>query len=200
VARFSADERVLMWDLYNEVTNGFLPAQAAGAEDRAGAFAAAARERDASMPHHLRLLDLAFEWARDSAPAQPLTAGLFMPDRALNERLAALSDVITFHNYEDASRLSALIGRLRKHERPLICTEYMARTRGCDFASQLPVFKHERVGCYNWGLVNGKTQTHISWTGESERWFHDILRADGSAYDAGEVDFIREITGAGGGR
>lgn len=72
----------------------------------------------------------------------------------------------------------------------------MARTRGCDFASTLPVFKRENVGCYNWGLVNGRTQTHIAWTGESDRWFHDILHTDGSPYDADEVELLQEMTGA----
>lgn len=200
VAKFGADDRVLMWDLYNEVTNGFLPGQALDVKDRAAAATDAARRRIANMPHHVRLLEWSFDWARAVSPQQPLTAGLFMPDRDLNERLASLSDVITFHNYQNAERLTELIGRLRKHERPLICTEYMARTLGCDFASQLPVFKRERVGCYNWGLVNGKSQTHIAWTGERDRWFHDILRGDGPPYDTDEVAFIRAILSEGGTR
>lgn len=197
VARFGSDDRVLMWDLYNEVTNGFLPGQALDEKDRAAAAADAAKRRITTMSHHLRLLDLSFDWARSVSPQQPLTAGLFMADRELNQRLISQSDVITFHNYENEERLAVLIGRLRKHERPLICTEYMARTRGCDFASQLPVFKAEHVGCYNWGLVNGKSQTHIAWTGESDRWFHDILHGDGTPYDEDEAAFIRGLlTGA----
>ena len=195
VGAFGADDRVLMWDLYNEVTNGFLPGQALQAEEREAAYADALRRRLASMPLHMRLLDLSFEWARSVSPEQPLTAGLFLPDRELNERLAALSDVVTFHSYENAERLTTLIARLRKHERPLICTEYMARTRGSDFAAVLPVFKRERVGCYNWGLVNGKSQTHIAWTGESDRWFHDVLHADGTPYDVAEVHLIQQLAG-----
>ncbi len=195
IGAFGSDERVLAWDLYNEVTNGFLPGQGLPPGGREAAFADAARRRLESMPDHLQLLDLSFEWARAVQPQQPLTAGSFLPDRELNARLAELSDVISFHSYESAAQLTTLIARLRRHERPLLCTEYMARTRGCDFAAQLPIFKRERIGCYNWGLVNGKTQTHIAWTGESDRWFHDILHADGSGYDADEVAFIRNITG-----
>jgi hypothetical protein len=194
VGAFADDNRVVAWDIYNEITNGFLPGQALAEGDREGAYEAALRKRAARMPLHLELLDLAFEWARSQKPSQPLTAGLFLPDRELNEHLASLSDVVSFHCYEDSERLAALIARLRRHDRPLLCTEYMARTRGSDFRMVLPVFKRERIGCYNWGLVNGKTQTHISWTGESDRWFHDILHADGTPYDESEVAFIREQT------
>jgi len=197
VRAFSQDHRVLAWDLYNEVTNGFLPAQALAGTTREEALARAARARDLAKPRHLRLLDLAFDWARDVRPSQPLTAGMFMADREVNDRLVSKSDVITFHNYEDADRLTTLIERLRRYNRPLICTEYMARNRGSDFTSQLPVFKAENVGCYNWGLVNGRTQTHISWTGDQGRWFHDILHPDGTPYDAAEVELLRRITGHG---
>jgi hypothetical protein len=196
VTAFGSDERVLAWDLYNEVTNGFLPAQALPEVDRAAAFQKALRRRAESMPKHLELLDRAFQWAWEAGPEQPLTAGMFLPDRDLNERLAEASDVITFHCYESVECLEALIQSLRKHGRPLICTEYMARTMGSDFRAHLPVYKRERVGCYNWGLVNGRSQTHIAWTGESDRWFHDILRPDGLPYDPEEVAFIREMTGA----
>jgi hypothetical protein len=196
VGAFAQDRRVVVWDLYNEITNGFLPAQGLPESARAEAQAAAMRRRSERMPLHLELLDLAFAWARAAEPQQPLTAGLFLPDRELNEHLAARSDVISFHCYDDSDRLAALIERLRRHDRPILCTEYMARTLGSDVRSVLPLFKRERIGCYNWGLVNGKTQTHISWTGENERWFHDILRPDGSPYDGDEVAFIREVTGA----
>ena len=192
VGRFGADDRVLGWDMYNEVTNGFLPDESLPPRERDAARKASAARRERQMPLHLRLLDLSFAWARGVQPAQPLTAGMFLPDRALNERLASLSDVISFHCYEPAARLEELIERLRRHGRPLLCTEYMARTRGSDFRSTLPVFAKEEVACYNWGLVNGKTQTHIAWTGESDVWFHDILHADGTPYDAEEAAFIRE--------
>ena len=68
---------------------------------------------------------------------------------------------------------------LRGHGRPLLCTEYMARTAGCTFQTHLPIFARERVACWNWGLVDGKTQTRFAWTdqggGEPELWFHDVL-------------------------
>lgn len=196
VGAFGRDARVLAWDLYNEVTNRFLPAQALLPDQRRAAQEQALARRAAAMPAHLDLLDFSFGWARAERPEQPLTAGLWLPDRELNARLAAHSDIISFHCYEDAGRLRTLIGRLRKHARPLLCTEYMARTLGSDFHAVMPIFKRERIGCYNWGLVNGKSQTHIAWTGERERWFHDVLHVDGTPYDEDEVAFIRAITRA----
>jgi hypothetical protein len=198
VGAFASDERVLAWDIYNEITNGFLPGEALPQPEREAAMARAIERRRERMPLHLALLDRAFAWAREAAPDQPLTAGLWMGDRDLNARLVELSDIITFHSYDEAARLEELIARLRRHERPLICTEYMARTRGSDFASTLPVFHREGVGCLNWGLVNGKTQTHISWRGESDRWFHDILHPDGRPYDPDEVALIRKLTSSSG--
>jgi hypothetical protein len=194
VSAFRDDARVLGWDIYNEVTNGFLPAQSLPREQRAAAFEAAQRLRAERMPLHVELLELAFGWARAAAPSQPLTAGMFLPDRDLNTRLSTLSDVISFHSYETSDRLATLIGRLRRHERPLLCTEYMARTRGSDFRSALPVFEREGVACYSWGLVNGKTETHIAWTGERDRWFHDIFHPDGTPYDAAETELIAATT------
>jgi hypothetical protein len=197
VSAFGNDPRVLAWDAYNEPTNLFLVDQALPPAQRHEAQAAATRRRMDRLPRHLELLARAFEWARAADQQQPLTAGLWLRDRDLNARLAEASDIITFHNYEDAGALEEHIARLRRHGRPLICTEYMARPRGSRFETHLPIFKRERVGAYNWGFVNGKTQTHIAWTqqpGEEAEWFHDVLRPDGTPYAAGEVAAIRDLT------
>jgi hypothetical protein len=197
---FGRDERVVAWDIYNEVTNTFLVPQGLAREERDAALYAAAKRREATMDAHLRLLDLAFGWARAAQPEQPLTSGVWFPDRALNERIIAQSDVVTFHNYEDATRLARHIERLRRYERPLICTEWMARHQNSRFETHLPIFLDENVGCYCWGLVNGKTQTHLSWThrpgAPEDLWFHDVLHSDGTPYDSAEVATIRDIAGA----
>jgi hypothetical protein len=196
VEAFGQDDRVLCWDIYNEVTNLFLVPQGLAPDDRRRAMAEARALRDATRADHLRLLDAAFAWARDVAPRQPVTAGVYMPDRELNEHLVGQSDIITFHCYGDAVTLEKRIERLRRYGRPIICTEYLARGAGSRFQTHLPIFERERVGCYNWGLVNGKTQTHFSWThagaDEPDPWFHDIFRGDGTPYDAEETAFIRE--------
>lgn len=172
---FRRDERILMWDLYNEPGNSAMG--------------------NRSLP----LLKATFRWVRDVRPQQPVTVGVWNQDLdELNALQLAASDVITFHNYSDADSLRAQIDRLREHERPIICTEYMARTNDSRFRTHLPVFREANVGCYSWGFVSGKTQTIYPWgspegAAEPEVWFHDILRQDGTPFDPGEVRFLREF-------
>ncbi len=173
VAEFQDDARVIAWDLYNEPGNsGMGPASDA-------------------------LVAASFDWARAARPTQPLTVGVWTPELpALNELALRESDVVSFHNYGDVASLRAQIDELAALGRPLLCTEWMRRPISL-YASHLPILKERDVGCYAWGLVNGKTQTHFPWgspegAGEPDVWFHDLLQADGSPYDADEVAFVRQ--------
>ena len=193
LARFADDERILMWDVYNE------PGQS-GNGDKSN-----------------ELLRLTWQWAHGVRPSQPLTACL---DGSVGEKNVALnltkSDLITFHCYSGTSLENTIIQHQASHSgRPLICTEYMARELGTTFQHSLPIFTKHGVGCFNWGLVAGKSQTHFNWktVEEMERlkeeravlrpgdpipepplWFHDIFRIDGTPFDQKEIDFIRDIT------
>jgi hypothetical protein len=174
VDSFAHDPRILMWDVYNEPGNQHMGAK--------------------SLP----LLQQVFAWVRSARPSQPLTAGIWHDYPDLNAAQLAASDIVTFHNYDDAGSLKRQIDDLRAYGRPLICTEYMARTRGSAFATHLPIFRAERVGCLNWGLVSGKTQTRYPWGWadaevEPEVWFHDIFYADGRPYRRDEVNTICHI-------
>lgn len=174
---FGRDPRVLAWDLFNEPSNsGYM---------------------DAVVP----LLRATFAWAQSANPDQPLTVGYWNDHPLSNKLILDNSEIVTFHNYDTADKLEAQIKTLQKMQRPMICTEYMARTRGSLFETNLPVFKKYRVGAINWGLVKGKTNTIFAWdkpmpdTDEPPVWFHDIFRPDGSAFSQKEVDFIKAISG-----
>jgi hypothetical protein len=178
IGSFRSDERVLLWDLYNEPGNNKL------GEDSLG------------------LLKSVFEWAHDADPTQPLSVGVWYDNPTLNEFQLSASDVVTFHNYNDVASLEEQIESLKAYRRPLICTEYMARSRGSRFETHLPVFQRERVGCISWGLVSGRTQTIYPWgsrlgSPEPREWFHDILRRDGTPFDAGEISLIKDVIGKG---
>ena len=110
------------------------------------------------------------------------------------------SDVITYHNYSDRQNHQAMIDSLRAYDRPLICTEYMARTRNSLFKDIMPMLKEENVGAYNWGLVAGKSNTIYAWDNpmpdgrEPKTWFHDIFRKDGSPFDRTEIALIKRLS------
>ena len=153
----------------------------------------------------------AFEWAREAKPKQPLTSGVWTVDTSsIDPKLGELqeiqlreSDIITFHNYSWPEDFKREVKWLKKYNRPVICTEYMARSVGSTFDAILPIAKQEHVGAINWGFVAGKTQTYFPW--ESWRhpyvkeqppvWFHEVLRPDGTPYRPAEADLIRQLTG-----
>lgn len=176
ITTFGSDERVVIWDLYNE------PDKTAN-----GAFG-------------LPLLREVFTWAREVNPSQPLTA--CMDDDKLNpfnSFLAENCDVITFHIYGGPKRVEGFIETLQPYNRPMLCTEYMARNFGITFEAILPIFKRERVGAVSWGLVEGKTNCIYPWgskegSPEPKVWFHDIYRTDFTPYDPKEIEFLQKIT------
>ena len=199
MTRFGEDPRVLAWDLFNEPTNDFLPILSESGAVRERSEQALASLRSQRRKRSFDLLDAAFAWARAARPQQPLTAGIWSDDDELNSVLLDRSDVVSFHHYRSGESVARQIDRLRVHDRPLLCTEYLARTTGCTFESHLPVFASEGVHCWNWGLVDGASQTKYSWTeridGEPEVWFHDVFHGDGRPWRSEEVELIRSLTG-----
>ena len=173
---FKDDQRILMWDLYNEPGNS--------------------NYGDTSLP----LLKKVFQWAWAVRPSQPLTCATWYDNKVFNDFQLANSDVITIHNYSDAANLEKELKEKSKLGRPIICSEYMARPRGSRFQTHLPIFKKYKVGAINWGLVAGKSNTIYQWNepipdgSEPKLWFHDVFRKDGTPYDKAETDFIKAIT------
>jgi hypothetical protein len=156
------------------------------------------------------LLPQAFAWAREMNPTQPLTSGVYEVDTSADESaLEELeriqvreSDIITFHNYSWPEDFKAEIAWLRRFHRPVICTEFMARSIGSTFDTILPIARQERVGAINWGFVAGKTQTYFPWESwqhpyildQPPVWFHEVLHPDGTPYRQAEVDLIKRLT------
>ena len=93
-----------------------------------------------------------FDWAQAVDPDQPLTAGLFYGLRrgveavsGMNRLMLSRSDVISFHAYVKDDRLTEIIELLERYDRPLLCTEWLARTAGSG-VRQLEVFAEHGVG------------------------------------------------------
>jgi hypothetical protein len=197
VSRYRKDERLIVWDLYNEPGNK-------------NGVSYGSHEPSNKDELALELLEKAFAWIREVNPNQPVTSGVWAGQwqkggkiTPLNRFMLNNSDVITFHSYSSPDHVRKLAAVLKEYSRPIICTEYMSRGTGCTFQNILPMFKQHGIGAVNWGLVAGKTQTQYPWaswtkqfTSEPELWFHDIFRRDGTPFDEKEVKFIREISKA----
>ena len=180
VGTFRGDGRILLWDLYNEPGNS-------GYED-------------SSIP----LVKNVFRWAREGGVSQPLSVGVWKKSLgALNAVQLAESDIITYHCYSGdlEKQQEAIDTLLRRFGRPIINTEYMARTRGCTFQKVMPLLKENHVGAINWGFVSGKTNTIFAWdtplpdVAEPEVWFHDIFRQDHTPFSEEEIAVIRQCNG-----
>jgi hypothetical protein len=194
---FAKDQRILAWDVWNEP----------GA-DNAGAYPQV--ELKDKIARVTALLPQVFEWAREANPVQPLTSGVWAvdtsPDGANLGELQQIqlreSDIITFHNYSWPEYFSQEVSWLKKYNRPVICTEFMARSVGSTFDTILPIAKQEHVGAINWGFVAGKTQTFLPWESwehpyilsQPPVWFHEVLHPDGTPYREAEVKLIRQLT------
>jgi hypothetical protein len=193
VGAFANDDRILAWDIWNE------PDNSNGGRD--GDLAPEAKTQIIA-----NLLPRAFEWARAMHPTQPLTSGVWHDEWSSPEKLSTvekiqieMSDVISFHSYDKPEEFERRVLSLQQFHRPILCTEYMARSNGSTFESTLPIARKYRVAAINWGLVAGKTQTYYPWDSwqhpyidhQPAVWFHDIFRTTGQPYDEKEVAFIK---------
>jgi len=178
ISSFKNDKRILLWDLYNEPGNK--------------------NHGITSLP----LLQKVFKWARKVNPSQPITSGIWYFDcNELNVFQIANSDILTYHNYSGVKDHQTAINYLKIFDRPMICTEYMARKHDSKFQNIMPLLKHNNIGAINWGFVSGKTNTIFAWDEptpsgkEPELWFHDIFRQDHTSFDLNEINVIQKMNG-----
>lgn len=158
IGAFANDNRVLAWDIWNE-------------PDNTNGSSYGAKEPPNKVELVASLLEDAFKWVRGAKPAHPLTSGVWIGEWDKDEKLdnnvqrvqLKNSDIITFHNYAPADDFARKAKYLAENGRPLICTEYLARPMGSTFETIMPVAKENNIGLFNWGFVQGRTQTHIPW-------------------------------------
>ncbi|MGV9800470.1 1,4-beta-xylanase [Mycobacterium sp. NPDC003449] len=195
LTQFRDDDRILGWDLWNEPDNPASVYRNVEREDKV--------ERVAD------LLPEVFQWARSVDPIQPLTSAVWegeWADPGRRTEIASIqlanSDVITFHSYANPRDFEARIAELAPLGRPIMCTEYLARTEGSTIEGILPVARRHNVGAYCWGLVAGKTQTYLPWDSwehpspePPKVWFHDLYHGDGRPFHGTELQTVRDLTG-----
>lgn len=190
VDTYKNDERICVWDVYNEPGNSL--------------------RWDITLPNLKRI----FEICREIDPIQPLTCGIWsLPveaDKPLNEVMQyALdhSDVISYHSYASYNVHVRVIKRLKKEGRPLMNTEWLGRCLHNTVFDLIPLFYLEKIGCYNWGFVAGLYQTYEPWEGtwqayeanpdsnvDFTKWFHDLYRPNHRPYDPKEIELIQHFS------
>ena len=175
VKTFSNNNSILVWDMYNEPGNSTRGTK--------------------SLP----LLRNAFKWARECNPTQPLTAGVW-ESKEWDLECIDLSDIISYHDYLKIEESKEHIKNLSKHGRPLFCTEWLHRLNDNNITTHLPLYKENNVSIYNWGLVQGRTQTHLSWkkeenniNGQPKIWQHDLFHNDLRPYNKDEMTLIKKM-------
>lgn len=194
VTKFGNDDRILAWDIWNEPDNLTGPSyEKVDLPDK--------------VNYVLPLLKKAFVWAHKANPTQPITSAIWAGNWTTHDSMKPIeklqieqSDVISFHNYDKPEEFEKRILLLKRYHKPLFCTEYMARPNGSTFQGFLPVAKKYNVAMFNWGFVNGKSQTIFPWDSWTKRysseppvWFHDIFQQDGKPYKIEETNFIKTI-------
>ncbi len=180
VTKYAQDNRVLVWNVYNE------PGIGVG-------------EKCVS------LLNLMFEAVRSCDPMQPLCADVWTEDDSEKRKAAiALSDVISYHNYQPIEKMVPQLEKIMGEGRPVLMTEWLNRINKCDVREIYPLLYMLRIGSYCWGFVVGKTQTNEPWDSLWEeyeqnpdlckcdftKWQHDLFRPNLRPYDPREMDIL----------
>lgn len=189
VERYKNDDRIIIWDVYNEPGNS--------------------KRSGITLPN----LQKMFEIVRAINPVQPLTAATWTMGSYGYERLPEVekfaldnSDIISYHNYDSYIKNIEVIRQLKKFDRPIINTEWLAKCIHNTVQEMFPLFYIEKIGCYNWGFVAGKYQTYEPWNSIWEqyeknnnldfdftKWFHDLYRQNYRPYDPKEIEIIGKI-------
>ena len=184
--KYGRDERLQVWNVWNEIGNS--------------------NRGNMSVPAMERFFDI----LREKNVMQPLTADVWSYDGNMDvnseagRRALELSDVISFHWYGSFERMVRLIDKLKRFNRPLLCTEWLNRIEGNDVEHLLPLFWLENIGSYHWGLMQGYSQTYEPWgayfirqeKGENldlTKWQHDIYRFNGLPYIPREIEVFRRF-------
>ena len=189
--KYKDDPRVCIWDMYNEAGNA---------------------RRDPVTLKHVKKF---FEIARDVNPSQPLTAcywrtGGDNPNPEISEVeqfCIENSDLISYHNYGSYDINIRIIKRLKEYGRPILNTEWLARTHGNTVEQMFPLFYLVKIGCWNWGFVAGLYQTYEPWNNvwqtyenggardvNFKLWFHDLYRPSLHPYDPHEIELIQKYS------
>ena len=224
VSRFADDSRILAWDLYNEAGATGIASHDISKERAIELYGKIGIEitddnystynlneidpKSIKKTHTLSLLKKTVNWVRESNPSQPVTIGIYNWDidwapfndlSELDQFIINSSDIISFHEYSGKESVLKRIKELKNYNRPLLCSEYIARGAKSTFEDILPIFKENKIAAFNWGFVSGKSGTIYPWkswdstfTEPPKLWHHDLFYENGDPFSEQEIEFIKE--------
>lgn len=137
LGRYAKDERILLWDLYNEAPKSARP-----------------------------YVETIFQWAREVAPSQPLSVcwqGHDLSDVITFHTYARPGFETPNRGTAGWDFLNEL-DWARAWGRPMLCTEWLARPFGNTVSAILPFFERYHIGWCVWGLCAvGPAQYQFPW-------------------------------------
>lgn len=172
LGRYAKDERIMLWDLYNEAPKAARP-----------------------------VVELIFQWAREMNPSQPLSVcwqGHDLSDVITFHTYTRPGFETANRNSLGWDFLTEL-DWARAWGRPMLCTEWLARPFGNTIEAILPFYERYHIGWFVWGLCAvGPAQYQFPWgwpmgSPPPEKWFHCLLYPDGTPYSAEEILMIRDF-------
>lgn len=187
VNKYKNDTRIILWDIYNEPGNSL--------------------RNMMSYPYLVK----AFEITRSFNPIQPCSACCWSydennkPFKEIELIALELSDVITYHGYMNYEKHHETVTYLKdKYQRPLFNTEWLHRIWHNNVHDLYPYFRKNKIACFNWGWVTGKSQTREPWEWlfneydknknrdwDFSKWQHDLVRPNLRPYDYKEYEIIK---------
>ena len=146
------DTRIIGWDLYNEPGQKGIASHNISKERTIELYRKIGVEitednysnydlnridpKDKKQVYTLSLLKKTVKWVREINPSQPITIGIYEWDvkwddkynlSELNKYILNNSDIISFHSYGSKNEVLRRVNELENYNRPLLCTEYIAR-------------------------------------------------------------------------
>lgn len=187
ISKYAKDERVLLWDIYNEPGNS----------------------RRGMMSY--KVMEESFKIARKYDTIQPCAACCWSynekdePYKEIELKALEMSDVILYHGYMNYKKHKRTVKFLKKtYERPLFNTEWLHRIWHNDVEHFFPYFRKNKIAAFNWGFVRGKSQTNEPWEWlfneyhlghgkdwDFTKWQHDLIRSNLEPYDFKEYEIIK---------
>lgn len=197
IQAFRGDDRIILWDIWNEPEY----------------------DDEGKCLQQMSWIKKMVVWCRQEGCTQPITCSIIW-DASINEANASNKTVLRqvrneteammdLHNYHDYyvsedhnSNTSVMVNRLKAiSDRPLVCTECLARVTGATIPRTLSEFSKYHINFYVWGLYACDHNWEVKWGRSTyyawEPMFHNMLYADGEAYNPTELSWIKNFKFAG---